>query len=50
MKDINQVVHDKEARLEKLDKQIKVLRVAAKIISAASDPDEADAEVGTRDR
>ena len=48
MKDINRVLHDKEARLEELDKHIKVLRAAAKIISAASEPVEVDAEIGSQ--
>jgi len=50
MKDINHVLHDKETRLVQLDKHIKVLRAAAKIVSAASEPVEVDTEMGRRER
>ena len=33
MKDLMEVLHEKETQLERLNKEIKVLRVAAKIIS-----------------
>jgi hypothetical protein len=39
MKDINHVLYEKETRLEQLDKHIKVLRAAAKIVSASEPVD-----------
>jgi hypothetical protein len=50
MKDINHVLYEKETRLEQLDKHIKVLRAAAKIVSAASEPVDVGTEMGRRER